>query len=170
MHLLLLLVLGIFGYAALAQAARAESPQSPEASIQRWIVAPLALPVDSARALLAQAALETGNFASSAFHATNSLFNRHLGNGRIGVPNSDGYWSGEVHYASAADPDLRVYDSLDQSARDMAQLLQEPYYAPALSALKSGDVVRYYSTMELLGFSTQPGYAADLQRTYDQMA
>lgn len=134
------------------------------------IAGPLGIPAAGAAALYAQAKLETGNFASNAFAATNSLFNRHKGNGAIGVENSDGYWTGRVYYATSADPDLRIYTDIYQSAQDMAQLLQDPLYASALAALRAGSPAEYFTAVTKAGYAASPTYAMDLQSTYDGLA
>jgi flagellum-specific peptidoglycan hydrolase FlgJ len=140
--------------------APAAQPQSVESVIQEFIVRPLSLSPLATGALYAQAKLETGDFKSRAFLATNSLFNRHAGSGA-------GYWSGRTFYVSPQDADLRIYTDIGQSARDMAQLLQDPLYARALYALRQGDTSGYFSAVAAAGFSTQSTYAYALQRVYN---
>lgn len=127
------------------------------------IVSPLKLPDVCADILLAQSILETGNFESNAFMNTNSLFNRHKGSGR-------GFWTGQTFYANPGDPDLRVYESIAQSAQDMAQLLTDPYYATALLNLRLADSIGYYNELQSRGFSTDLTYASALKRTYAEIA
>lgn len=135
-------------------------------AIGTYLAAALSLPQAAINVLVAQSDLETGHWASSSFLATNSLFNRHKGLGSIGVPNTDGFWTGNVYFASSADPDLRIYTDVNQSAQDMAQLLSESLYASALSALKNGDAPGYYAALQSVGFSADPQYAQNLLDLY----
>ena len=130
-------------------------------AIQVGIVEPLRLGPNALLALYAQAALETGNFKSRAFLATNSLFNRHKGSGR-------GEWlrDAPVFYAGPGDADLRTYSDIHQSARDMAQLLSDPLYGQAFLALRSNNVAMYYDALGRAGFAADRSYAKNLQRTY----
>lgn len=133
------------------------------ATIRQRLTSPLGLPDVAAQALFAQAYLETGGFKAPEFLATKSLWNRHAGSGK-------GYWTGQTYYVSPGDPDLRIYSSLAQSAMDMGELLQDPYYSSSLAALRRGDVAGYFRSLEALGFSTQRGYAAALMHTYNDLA
>ncbi len=134
-----------------------------KAAINQKIVIPLSLPASTVNALFAQAVLETGHFKSPAFAATNSLFNRHKGSGR-------GFWTGRTYYANPGDADLRIYDSIYQSAEDMAQLLTDPHYIRALLALRAGNVSQYFYELQVAGFSVQDTYASALERTYRSIA
>ena len=101
---------------------------------------------------------------TAAFIATNSLFNRHQGNGHVGVPNSDGYWTGIIHFQSVADPNLRVYSDLGQSVDDFVSLMQNPLYARALSAAQAGDIPGFISAVADVPYSAQDGYEVALTR------
>lgn len=127
-------------------------------AIRKGIVIPLRLPNRAVDILYAQAVLETGKFTGKAFAATNSLFNRHKGSGR-------GEWTGRTFYANPGDADLRVYSDVYQSARDMAQLLQDGLYRNALSALRLGSSNGYYDALSIAGFAADMNYAANLKRT-----
>ena len=133
--------------------------QAAADAIRANIIQPLGLPSTALKYLLAQSSLETNRWQSNVFARTNSLFNRHRGNGKIGVPNSDGFWTGEIFNASPSDPDLRIYSDIGQSARDMAQLLQDPLYSAALSALRQGGA-NYPQAVAAAGFSATAGYAS----------
>lgn len=139
-------------------------------AIQQNITAALGLPDAATDILYAQAALETGDFSSNTFYQTNSMFNRHKGNGVTGVPNSDGYWTGNTYFASSADTDIRIYTDVFQSAQDMAQLLQNPLYAGALAALRRGDAPGYYSALGKAGYAASLTYVADLNAKFSSLA
>lgn len=139
------------------------SPASAASSIRSQITQALNLPANATGILLAQAEDETGNFSGHAFLLTRSLFNRHVGNGVVGVPNSDGFWSGRVYVTSQGEH-LRIYSSLDQSAQDMAQWLTE--FPSVLAALRTGDANAYGVALDSVGFSTTPGYGATVAAIY----
>lgn len=138
------------------------------ASAIGMIAAALGLPQAAVNILVAQSDLETGHWKSNAFLNTNSLFNRHVGNGTRGTPNSDGFWTGNTFAAGPGDLDLRVYTDVNQSAQDMAQLLSEGLYHGALSALQAGDAAGYYAALGSAGFSADPTYASNLLRLYTE--
>lgn len=94
--------------------------------------------------------------------ATNSLFNRHQGNGVVGQPNSDGVWNGQIYYAGTNDPNLRCYDSFEDSVDDFVQLMQDSLYAPALAAAQAQDLPGFIAAVAAVPYSTQSGYAAAL--------
>ncbi len=96
------------------------------------------------------------------FQNTNSLYNRHQGLGIVGVPNSDGIWTGRIYYASADDPNLRVYASLEDSADDFLLLMQNPVYADVLTAARSNDLPGFIAAVAAVPYSTQGSYAAAL--------
>lgn len=145
-------------------------------AILQGIVVPLQLPGVCVDILYAQAALETGNFdlverhpgrpwpigSPSAFARSNSLFNRHAGSGR-------GEWTGKVLYVKPGDEDVRIYTDVHQSARDMAQLLQDPFYSRALGALLLGDRRAYFDALQGK-FSTSLSYARDLEDRFQDLA
>lgn len=93
-----------------------------------------------ARLLETVADLETDAFKSKALLATNSLFNRHKGSGK-------GEWTGRTYYASPSDQDLRVYASLEQSVRDIVQLLHDGLYKDALAAAMANDAPRFFTAL-----------------------
>lgn len=138
-------------------------------AINTYITIPLGLAASATDILYAQASLETGGFNSTAFSVTNSMFNRHVGNGVVGSPNSDGYWTGREYYATASDPDLRIYSDVNQSAQDMAQLLQNALYKTALQDLRNGDAPDYYNDLTKAGYAASLTYAADCQSTYNSL-
>ena len=120
----------------------------------------------SPAAVLLMADMENGFSAGMLtpfFRATNSLFNRHKGLGTVGVPNSDGYWTGRTYYATAADPDLRIYDSLEQSVDDFVQLMGLRIYASARAAAMRGDVGGFIAAIAAVPYSAQPDYFAALR-------
>lgn len=131
---------------------------TPQQAIQQYITDALGLPAAATNILLTQAKIETGDFRSSVYFDTNSLFNRHMGFGVAGVPNSDGYWTGQTYNAGPGDSDLRIYSDIGQSAQDMAQLLQEGLYGNALAALHDGDLDGYFNALNAAGFA-DPEYA-----------
>ena len=102
-----------------------------------------------------QAQLETGDFHSPTYYGSNSLFNRHVGHGK-------GDWTGRVYmagieYASDADAlavdptnaleHIRIYDSPEQSVRDIVKLYHDPLYAAALAAAQGGDRTAWYEAI-----------------------
>lgn len=123
----------------------------------------LGLPEIATDILYAQAQLETGNFASNVFKQTHSLFNRHKGSGR-------GYWTGNTYYANSNDADLRIYTDVNQSAQDMAQLLQDPLYSKALAQLQAGSAPTYYNELAKAGYAASLTYAEDLIAKYNALA
>lgn len=132
------------------------------AAIREGIVMPLGLPIKAQDILYAQAVLETGNFRAASHLATNSLFNRHKGSGR-------GEWTGKTYYANPGDADLRIFTDVEQSARDMKQLLTDGLYKDALLALRRGDAQGYYEALRKAGFAADVGYASNLWRTYTNL-
>lgn len=105
--------------------------------------------------------LSIGLFTNT-FQATNSLYNRHKGEGQQGVPNSDGVWTGRTFYASPDDPDLRIYNSLEDSVDDFLQLMGRRVYTAALGAALDHDLPGYISAVAAVPYSTQHNYAAAL--------
>lgn len=97
-----------------------------------------------------------------AFRATNSLFNRHKGLGKVGVANSDGYWTGNTFYVSEADPDLRIYTDMEQSVKDFVSLMQDGIYAQAYAAATQGDISGFISAIAAVPYSAQIGYETAL--------
>lgn len=130
-------------------------------AIIKGIVTPLQLPDGAADVLVAQSDVETGGWTSLAFVNTDSLFNRHVGSGR-------GEWKSDspAYYASYADPDLRTYTDIYQSARDMAQLLTDPLYRNALYALRQNDSQGYADALQAAGFAANPEYAQLIKEKY----
>lgn len=84
--------------------------------------------------------LETGDYKGGPFMRTNSLFNIHKGD-------NSGDWTGKTAYANPQDVDLRVYDSLEQSVRDVVLHLQGPRYADALAAARAGQPDQFYAAL-----------------------
>jgi hypothetical protein len=105
--------------------------------------------------------LSIGEF-TAIFQATNSLYNRHVGGGVVGVPNSDGIWTGSAYYASPADPDLRIYASLEDSVDDFVKLMSDGLYRQALQAAQAGDLGGYIKAVADVGYSASPNYQAEL--------
>ena len=142
-------------------------PQTPMqgvlAAIRENITVPLGLPEAMTTALAAQSSLETAHWASGVYRATNSLFNRHVGSGK-------GYWTGTSYYANPGDPNLRVYTDISQSARDMAELLQDPLYREALQNLKQGSATGYFRAVAAAGFAATPHYAEAVNVVYESIA
>lgn len=132
-------------------------------AIQKGIVGPLQLPPGALTALMGQSSLETRAWKSPVFNITHSLFNRHKGSGR-------GEWTGQTYYATAKDTDLRIFKDIYQSARDMAQLLQDPLYRVALNALQEGDIRQYAEALHDAGFAESDTYAKDIISTASQYA
>lgn len=98
------------------------------------------IPVDW---LYFQAQLETGDFkltkpdgSPSNYAATRSLFNRHRGSGR-------GTWTGRIHLTANGE-DLRIYDSPEQSVRDIMQLYNDRLYKNAAAAVAAGSRSSWY--------------------------
>jgi hypothetical protein len=89
---------------------------------------------------------------TATFQATNSLYNRHKGR----------TWTGPTYYASAADPDLRVFDSLESSVDDFIQLMNDPLYRDALQAALDYDVQAYINAVAAVGYSAQADYKSAL--------
>jgi len=114
----------------------------------------------------AQSSVETARWTSNVFAVTKSLMNRHRGNGRVGVPNSDGSWTGKVYYATSADPDLRVYSSIQQSAQDFCQWLGE--FPAVRAAYASGDAGAVGAALDAMGYSATAGYGTHVANTFYQ--
>lgn len=107
--------------------------------------------------------MENGIFEgleSGTFSTTNSLFNRHQGNGVVGQPNSDGVWTGEIYYASADDPNLRKYASLEDSVQDFVQWAGE--FPAVQKAAQAGDISGFIDALAAIPYSTQSNYAQAL--------
>lgn len=93
-----------------------------------------------------QAQLETGDFKltndkgePSNYALTRSLFNRHRGTGR-------GEWTGQVRMTERGE-DLRIYDSPEQSVRDIIQLYNDPLYDHARVAVVMRDRDAFYKAV-----------------------
>lgn len=91
-----------------------------------------------------QARLETGDFKTtkadgspSNYALTRSLFNRHAGSGA-------GDWTRRTHTTAGGEV-LRIYDSPEQSVRDIVQLFtaNPKLYGAAVAAARAGDVASF---------------------------
>jgi flagellar protein FlgJ len=139
---------------------------SPEAFVQsNWpqaqkTAAELGVP---AKALVAQAALETGwgrRLAGRAGVSSQNLFGIKAG----------GRWNGErVNSAThefvagvrrSERADFRAYASATESFEDYARLLGNPRYAAARNA--GNDTHRFASALQQAGYATDPNYAAKI--------
>lgn len=159
-------LMSLFSSTGLGASPGPVNASSVYAAIQRFIAAPLGIPARGAALLLAQSALETAHWSAPSFKATQSLFNRHMGYGTAGVPDSDGSWTGRTYNAGPGDEDLRIYTDINQSARDMRQWLSEPIFVSVLQALRRGDPAAFARALDSVGFSTQRGYGEDVAETY----
>ncbi len=160
------------GAAVAPQPAPAECPDapldcsSPEAFVQSiWpqaqkTAAELGVP---ARALVAQAALETGwgrRLAGREGESSHNLFGIKAGGG----------WDGERMAASTHEyvdgvrrterADFRAYGSTADSFADYARLLRKPRYAGARGV--GDDARRFASALQSAGYATDPHYAAKI--------
>lgn len=157
--------------AALEQASRAAAdsfaPRSPERFVASiWSHAQAAareLGVD-AKALVAQAALETGwgrrTIARGDGSSANNLFGiKATGwKGDRATVNTHEYTNGVRHTERA---DFRAYASPAESFADYVRLLkQNPRYRQALES--GGDVRRFASALQQAGYATDPRYADKL--------
>ena len=120
-----------------------------------------------AKALLAQAALETGWGKAVICHpdgtSSNNLFNIK----------ADGRWDGErvakqtLEYrqgvAAKEMAQFRSYSSLEESFNDYADFLTgSPRYADALK--QGGDSAAYVEALQEAGYATDPAYAEKIKR------
>lgn len=157
--------------AALEQAARAAAetfaPRSPERFVASiWSHAQAAareLGVD-AKALVAQAALETGWGRRTIARGDGSTANNLFGikatgwKGDRATVNTHEYTNGVRHTERA---DFRAYASPAESFADYVRLLkQNPRYRQALES--GGDVRRFASALQQAGYATDPRYADKL--------
>ncbi|MDR7192576.1 flagellar assembly peptidoglycan hydrolase FlgJ [Luteimonas terrae] len=157
--------------AALEQAARAAAdtfaPRSPERFVASiWSHAQAAareLGVD-AKALVAQAALETGWGRRTISRSDGSTANNLFGikatgwKGDRATVNTHEYTNGVRHTERA---DFRAYASPSESFSDYVRLLkQNPRYRQALES--GGDVRRFASALQQAGYATDPRYADKL--------
>jgi len=157
--------------AALEQAARAAAdsfaPRSPERFVASiWSHAQAAareLGVD-AKALVAQAALETGWGRRTISRSDGSTANNLFGikatgwKGDRATVNTHEYSNGVRHTERA---DFRAYASPAESFADYVRLLkQNPRYRQALEA--GGDVRRFAGALQQAGYATDPRYADKL--------
>lgn len=157
--------------AALEQAARAAAdtfaPRSPERFVASiWSHAQAAareLGVD-AKALVAQAALETGWGRRTIARGDGSTAHNLFGikatgwKGERATVNTHEYTNGVRHTERA---DFRAYASPAESFADYVRLLkQNPRYRQALES--GGDVRRFASALQQAGYATDPRYADKL--------
>lgn len=157
--------------AALEQAARAAAdtfaPRSPERFVASiWSHAQAAareLGVD-AKALVAQAALETGWGRRTISRSDGSTANNLFGikatgwKGDRATVNTHEYSNGVRHTELA---DFRAYASPAESFADYVRLLkQNPRYRQALQS--GGDVRRFAGALQQAGYATDPRYADKL--------
>ena len=140
---------------------------SPEAFVRslwphaRKTAAELGVP---AKALVAQAALETGWGRRLVGHerdvSSHNLFGIKAGGGWRGAKVESAtheYVDGVRTSARAA---FRSYASAADSFADYAQLLKRPRYAAALNA--GGDVHHFAGALQRAGYATDPSYAAKI--------
>lgn len=157
--------------AALERASRAAAdsfaPQSPERFVASiWSHAQAAareLGVD-AKALVAQAALETGWGRRTIRRGDGSTANNLFGikatgwTGERATVNTHEYTNGVRHTERA---DFRAYGSPAESFADYVRLLkQNPRYRQALES--GGDVRRFATALQQAGYATDPRYADKL--------
>lgn len=141
------------------------------AAIQQGIIDPLGLPDNAEEALVAQWKNETASGTAWYFQGnqpdgkppTYNLFNRHAGSGR-------GEWTHQSKYVGPGDTDIRIFEDVYQSARDYAQLLQDPLYRPALAALTRGDNGGYFHALDVAGFDAHGGGYTALAATFGYSA
>jgi len=156
-----------------ASARREAVADSPEAFIKRiWPMAKrAAAKLDvSPKALVAQAALETG-WGQHVLHgadgrSSNNLFNIKAGRGWDGrtvtVPTLE--YRGDVPVRESAD--FRAYDSLQDAFDDYASFLRaHPRYAGAVGS--GGDAAGFAHALQKAGYATDPRYAEKIQRILD---
>ncbi|MDH5822751.1 flagellar assembly peptidoglycan hydrolase FlgJ [Luteimonas sp. RD2P54] len=150
--------------AAASQAAASFPPRSPEQFVARiWSHAQQAareLGVD-ARALVAQAALETGWGKRMITRGDGATANNLFGikatgwKGDRATVNTHEYTNGVRHSERA---DFRAYDSPAESFADYVRMIKNnPRYRQALES--GGDVRRFASALQQAGYATDPAYA-----------
>ncbi|NZA27911.1 flagellar assembly peptidoglycan hydrolase FlgJ [Luteimonas sp. SJ-92] len=150
--------------AAASQAAASFPPRSPEQFVARiWSHAQEAareLGVD-ARALVAQAALETGWGKRMITRGDGATANNLFGikatgwKGQRATVNTHEYTNGVRHSERA---DFRAYDSPAESFADYVRMIKNnPRYRQALQS--GGDVRRFASALQQAGYATDPSYA-----------
>lgn len=106
----------------------------------------------------AETGIITTGVVGNVIQKTNSFYNRHKGNGVIGEPNSDGYWTGKIYFASSSDRDIRIYTSLEQSVQDFMDLMSDPLYANARAAAVNNDILGYINALISDGYAEDPNY------------
>lgn len=124
------------------------------------------MPVD-AKALLAQAALETG-WGQKMIHSekgnSHNLFgikaNRSWQGDKARVSTLE--YDGQVAKKQLAE--FRAYDSFEQSLQDYLHFVQDnPRYA---EALKQQDAAGYFQALQQAGYATDPNYADKIMQIY----
>jgi flagellar protein FlgJ len=122
----------------------------------------------SPRALVAQAALETGwgrRLAGDSGRTSHNLFGIKASSRWSGARVSSGTheFVGGVRVSQRAD--FRAYGSVQESFADYARLLRNERYAGALAA--GGDETRFASALQRAGYATDPRYAAKISAIAD---
>ncbi|RXR02675.1 flagellar assembly peptidoglycan hydrolase FlgJ [Pseudoxanthomonas composti] len=149
-----------------AQTASSFAPRSPEHFVAKiWDHAQAAareLGVD-AKALVAQAALETGwgrrMIGSSAGNANNLFGIKATGwSGKSATVATTEYYNGVKTTEQAA---FRAYDSPAESFADYVRMIKNnPRYQQALQS--GGDVRKFASALQRAGYATDPNYASKI--------
>lgn len=149
-----------------AQTASSFEPRSPEHFVAKiWDHAQAAareLGVD-AKALVAQAALETGwgrrMISSSAGNANNLFGIKATGwSGKSATVATTEYYNGVKTTEQAA---FRAYDSPAESFADYVRMIKNnPRYQQALQS--GGDVRKFASALQQAGYATDPNYASKI--------
>ncbi|HEX6397335.1 MAG TPA: glucosaminidase domain-containing protein [Steroidobacteraceae bacterium] len=124
-----------------------------------------------ARAIVAQAALETGwgtSKPADAGGSSHNFFGIKAGAGWQGPSVSSGtteFVGGEAGTESAR---FRTYGSLAESVGDYVRVLREPRYAAALGT--GSDVHAFANALQRGGYATDPEYANKLVATFEKVA
>ncbi|MET0288912.1 MAG: flagellar assembly peptidoglycan hydrolase FlgJ [Pseudoxanthomonas sp.] len=149
-----------------AQTASSFAPRSPEHFVAKiWDHAQVAareLGVD-AKALVAQAALETGwgrrMISSSAGNANNLFGIKATGwSGKSATVSTTEYYNGVKTTEQAA---FRAYNSPAESFADYVRMIKNnPRYQQALQS--GGDVRKFASALQQAGYATDPNYASKI--------
>jgi flagellar protein FlgJ len=123
-----------------------------------------------ARAIVAQAALETGWGSSRPADAggnSQNFFGIKAGAGWRGpsvAADTTEYVAGRAGTERAR---FRAYDSVAQNVEDYVRVLREPRYAAALGT--GGDVRAFANALQRGGYATDPQYADKLVAAFDQV-
>ncbi len=140
---------------------QASTPEAFTAAIQPYVNWAASVLKISPKAIMAQAALETGwgkhVLRDERGNNSYNLFNIKTGSqwagDRLEVSTTE-YRGGEARREQA---DFRQYESLFSAFRDYVQLLQKPRYQQALAA--GDDAAAFARELQRAGYATDPEYA-----------